>query len=282
MDLNVEKIKKITINPIDWKGNPPIGNLPCIITPKTNKDYTNTQPAPFGKPRPLKQPRLGRVIADNNAYKTTNSYYQTILKRIFDYPAATIVNSDINNETNYETMIEEDEMNNDEIDCYFYSNVPYTVDYKPIENITQTPIPLTCSPSFCCNEQRKAIRRVNGANTNIKQNYYLTTQEYLQKRCLTYEQNSYDFYYKNDKKYVFQCRGTTNGNCKEAYYNPSNQLFPVEGAVTNNNYINKLKSVTIAFDNTNSSRLINPYYQKGVVPINDVPQLFHQPCIPGN
>jgi hypothetical protein len=99
---------------------------------------------------------------------------------------------------------------------------------------------------------------------------------------LTFEQNSYDFYYRNDKKYVFQCRGNTNGNCKEAYYNPSNQLFPVEGAVTNNNYINKLKSDTIALDNTNGMRLINPYYQKGNVLIDNVPQLFQQPCIPGN
>ena len=270
MDLNVEKIKKITNNPIDWKGKPPIGNVPSIITPKTNKDYTNTQPAPFGKPRPLKQRRLGRVVADNNAYKTTNSYYQKILERVFDYPAANIVNSN--------EIINEEE----EIDCYFYSNIPYTVDYKPIVNITQTPIPLTCSPSLCCNEERKAIRRVVGANTNIKDNYYLTTQEYLQRRCLTYEQNSYDFYKKIDKKYVFQCRGNTNGNCKEAYYNPSNQWFPVEGAVTNNNYINKLKSVTIALDNTNTTRLMNPYYQKGNVIIDDAPQLFQQPCIRGN
>lgn len=261
MDLNVLQIKKPTINPIDWKGNPPKGNVPCIITPKTNKDYTNTQPAPFGKPRPLKQPRLGRVVADNNAYKTTNNYYQKILERILDYPAATIVNSKVINEPD----IEEAEINNDEIDCYFYSKVPYTVDYKPIENITQTPIPLTCSPSFCCNEQRKAIRRVVGANTNIKENYYLTTQEYLQRRCLTYEQNSYDFYYKNDKKYVFQCRGNANGNCKEAFYNPSNQLFPVEGAVTNSNYTNKLKSDTIALDNTDSMKL-----------------MYQQPCIHGN
>jgi hypothetical protein len=261
MDLYVEKIKKITINPIDWKGNPPKGNLPCIITPKTNKDYTNTQPAAFGKPRPLKQPRLGRVIADNNAYKTTNSYYQKILERVFDFPSATIVNSSINNTDNED----------DEIDCYLYSNIPYTIDYKPIENITQTPIPTTCSPALCCNEERKAIRRVVGANTNIKENYSLTTQEYLQRKCLTYEQNSYDFYYKNDKKYVFQCRGNANGKCKEAYYNPSNQLFPVEGAVTNSSYTNKLKSDTIALDNTDDMKLM---YQEPCLP--------KPPCVRGN
>jgi hypothetical protein len=265
MDLNVIKLKKPIINPIDWKGTWVKGNVPCIITPKTNKDYTNTQPAPFGKPRPLKQPRLGRVVADNNAYKTTNNYYQRILERIMDYPSATIVKSNVNSEYVYEMDNGIEDINNDEIDCYFYSKVPYTVDYNPIKNITQTPIPLTCNPSFCCNEQKKAIRRVVGANTNIKENYYLTTQEYLQRRCLTYDQNSYDFYYKNNKKYVFQCRGNTNGNCKEAYYNPSNQLFPVEGAVTNSSYTNKLKSDTIASDNTDSMKL-----------------MYQQPCINGN
>lgn len=257
MDLNVEKIKKITTNPVHWKGFPPKGNLPCIITPKTNKDYTNTQPAPFGKPRPMKHHRLGRVVENNNAYKTTNSYYQKILQKIMDIPSATVVEPKVEDTHPQEKA----ETISNEIDCYFYSNVPYTVDYKPIVNITQTPVPETCAPTFCCNEQRKAIRRVVGANTNVKENYYLTTQEYLQKRCLTYEQNSFDFYYKGDKKYVFQCRNTPNttgfeGVCKQAYYNPSNQLFPVEGAVPNSNYTNKLKSDTIALDHTDSMKMM--------------------------
>jgi len=228
MELNIEKIKKITNKPIHWKGIQTHGNIPSIIIPKTNKDYTNNQPAPFGKPRPLKQPRLGRVISNNNAYKTTNNYYQKILERILDFPAASIT-TDVGKDL--------DEINTD---------VPYTVDYTPIENITQTPIPATCSPTFCCNDQIKAIRRVVGANTNIKDNYSLTTQEYLQRRCLTYQQNSYDFYNKNHKNYVFRCRDSENGTCKEAFYNPSNQLFPVDGAVTNSNYTNKLKYNTVS------------------------------------
>ena len=246
MDLYVEKIKKITINPIITKGDYPKGNVPRIITPRTNKDYTNTQPAPFGKPRPLKQPRVGRVIADTNTYKTTNSYYQQILERFINIPSATVVNSD---------------NNNDEIECYVYSSIPYTVDYKPNENITQTPIPITCNPTFCCNDERKAIRRVIGANTNIKENYSLTTREYLQRKCLTYEQNSYDFYYKDGKKYVFQCRGGKSGNCKEVFYNPSNQIFPLEGAVTNSNYTNKLKSDAITLDNIDGNSIYQPYHK---------------------
>jgi len=267
MDLNVRQLQKIINNPVVWKGPPPydfpVGNVPCIITPKTNKDYTNTQPAPFGKPRPLKQHRLGRVVEDNNAYKTTNSYYQTILQRIMDAPAATIVNgriggnrsgslsgavSDVIVNQDVNEIVHNNETNTQgsQTNCYTYSKIPYIVDYKPIINETQTPNATTTTKLFCCNEERKAIRMVNGANTNVKQNYYLTTKEYLQKRCLTYPQNSYDFYYKNNKTYVYQCRGNTNSTCKQAFYNPNNQLFPVEGSVRNSAYINKLKSATIS------------------------------------
>ena len=256
--MNVKQIQKIVNNPVIWKGSPPydfpVGNVPSIITPKTNKDYTNTQPAPFGKPRPLKHHRLGRVVEDNNSYKTTNSYYQTILQKIMDAPAATIVDGRIGDNKSGNIIgdisIDLDNSTNthhgSQTDCYTYSKIPYIVDYKPIINETQTPNARTTTKLFCCNEERKAIRMVNGANTNVKQNYYLTTKEYLQKRCITYPQNSYDFYYKNNKTYVYQCRGNTNSTCKQAFYNPNNQLFPVEGSVRNSAYINKLKSATIS------------------------------------
>ena len=250
MELKVKQIKKIINDPTIWKGSPPydfpIGNVPTIITPKTNKDYTNTQPAPFGKPRPLKQNRLGRVIENNNAYKTTNSYYQMILQKIMDNPGSTVVEPRNNNLQPR--------------DCYYYSSVPYIVDYKPIINETQTPNKTTTTKKFCCNEERKALRRVVGANTNVKENYYLSSSEYLQRRCLTYTQNSYDFYYKNDNTYVYQCRGNANSNCKQAYYNPSNQLFPVEGAVKN---LNKLKSETISSNVVDDSKQM---YQPPQVP----------------
>ena len=248
MELNVKQIKKIINNPTMWKPPPPYefptGNVPCIITPKTNKDYTNNQPAPFGKPRPLKQHRLGRVVEDTNAYKTTNSYYQLILQKIMDAPAASVVES--NRQHTGQNIQNNNNLSETRADCYNYSNIPYVVDYKPIVNETMTPNATTTTKLFCCNEERKAIRRVVGANTNVKENYYLTTKEYLQKRCLTYPQNSYDFYYKNNKTYVYQCRGNGNTNCKQVYYNPNNQVFPVEGSVKNSTYINKLKSVTIS------------------------------------
>lgn len=249
MELKLKQIKKIINNPTVWKGTPPyefpVGNTPTIITPKTNKDYTNTQPAPFGKPRPLKHHRLGRVMKENNAYNTTNSYYQQILQKIMDNPSSTVIEN--NEQGNVDFMYN----NNTNIvetqpECYYYSNVPYIVDYKPIVNETQTPNKTTTNKQFCCNEERKAIRRVVGANTNVKENYYLTTNEYLQKKCLTYTQNSYDFYYKNNKTYAYQCRGNLNSNCKQSFYNPNNQVFPVEGSVRNSTYLNKLKSVTIS------------------------------------
>jgi hypothetical protein len=222
MDLNIRNIKRMNEHLVEWKGDSLKGNVAHIIKPSTNKDYTNNQPAPFGKPRPLKHHRLGRNV---NNYPVSNSYYQNILQKIMNTPSATIINSEINVED--------------------FSSISYSVDYIPIINDTQNPTSKTCSPSFCCNEERKAIKRVASPNTNVKDKYCLSSREYLQKRCLTYEQNSYDFYNKDDKKYVFQCRVSTDGKCKEAFYNPSNQLFPVEGAVSNSNYTSKIKNNAI-------------------------------------
>jgi hypothetical protein len=52
---------------------------------------------------------------------------------------------------------------------------------------------LTTSNGFCCNEQRKAIRRVIPANTYLPKKYYTTLQQYRQNRCQTYEQRAFNF-----------------------------------------------------------------------------------------
>jgi hypothetical protein len=65
-----------------------------------------------------------------------------------------------------------------------YPNIPY---------LTENPEPVTTSPTFCCNEERKARRRVLPASTNLKQNYYTTHIQYLENRCKTYEQRAFNF-----------------------------------------------------------------------------------------
>ncbi len=65
-----------------------------------------------------------------------------------------------------------------------YPNIPY---------LTENPEPATTSPRFCCNEEKKARRRVLPASTNLKQNYYTTHIQYLENRCKTYEQRAFNF-----------------------------------------------------------------------------------------
>jgi hypothetical protein len=65
-----------------------------------------------------------------------------------------------------------------------YPNIPY---------LTDNPEPISTSPRFCCNEERKARRRVLPASTNLKQNYYTTHIQYMENRCKTYEQRAFNF-----------------------------------------------------------------------------------------
>jgi hypothetical protein len=59
--------------------------------------------------------------------------------------------------------------------------------------LTDNPEPVTEQPRFCCNEERKAKRRVIYASTNLKKNYYTTLEQYRENRCQTYEQRAFNF-----------------------------------------------------------------------------------------
>jgi hypothetical protein len=66
--------------------------------------------------------------------------------------------------------------------------------YKPIASLTETPQINVTNPLLCCNQQRKARRRVLPANTNLPKNYFQTTGMYLYNRCQTFEQRQFNFY----------------------------------------------------------------------------------------
>jgi hypothetical protein len=59
--------------------------------------------------------------------------------------------------------------------------------------LTEKPQPNVTNPLLCCNQQRKARKRVLGANTNVKKNYYQTTDMYLYNRCQTFRQRQFNF-----------------------------------------------------------------------------------------
>jgi hypothetical protein len=59
--------------------------------------------------------------------------------------------------------------------------------------LTEKPQANVTNPLLCCNQQRKARQRVLGANTNVKKNYYQTTDMYLYNRCQTFQQRQFNF-----------------------------------------------------------------------------------------
>jgi hypothetical protein len=201
---------------ITWKGTglsqTPVGITAGTIRPLTNLDYGNNAVygSPFdvyvdgkfvrrgisgfwGKARPIKHARKGAIprvavegatsygdyiqIDRNLNREVKSSTPGTLVKQMIDNPGSYSVkqNTLLNLPTNCQGIC---------VSANLYPNIPY---------LTENPEPSTTSPMFCCNEERKARRRVLPASTNLKQNYYTTHIQYLENRCKTYEQRAFNF-----------------------------------------------------------------------------------------
>ena len=79
-------------------------------------------------------------------------------------------------------------------DCKTCQGFGIVSDYYPNKKyLTNNPEPVTQTPTFCCNEERKAKRRVIYATTKLKKNYYTTHEQYMENRCQTYQQRAFNF-----------------------------------------------------------------------------------------
>jgi hypothetical protein len=85
------------------------------------------------------------------------------------------------------------EISNIDEECKTCQGVGGVSGWYPINNLTEKPEPIVTNPLLCCNQQRKARKRVLGANTNVKKNYYQTTDMYLYNRCQTFQQRQFNF-----------------------------------------------------------------------------------------
>lgn len=177
----------------------PVGVTAGNIRPLTNNDPANDYPAPFGKPRPLKQYRKGafpRITIEPGLYYNSearpadiqlnvnrvvaSSTGGSLVKQMIDNPGSFIVKQ------NTIKSPDNDTGNCDGI-CIvsdIYPNYTYT---------TNNPNPITISPPLCCNPEKKARRRVLPANTNLPKNYYTTLEQYRENRCQTYQQRIFNF-----------------------------------------------------------------------------------------
>lgn len=247
-----------------WKPmNTPQGVMPGSIRPLYNKDYSNTTVYKHGATRPLHTVwRKGNNIANQSF--VNSSIPHTAIRQTIDAPAL------------FTTVSNPSSFTND--------GLPLCVsDMIPDSDLTNNPKPVTCSPTFCCNQEKKARRMSLAANTVKKDNYFTNTNQYLYKRNKTFSQNSFHFLIKPDTtttppphvgnlqnnykpggpistldNYTYN----TNSHCilgvkddsvctKKTIYHPNNYTFAQQGPVTDRTYnlnliLNTLASTTPA------------------------------------
>ena len=295
---------------VSWKGtgvnSNPVGTAPGHIRPLTNNDPGNVFQTGFGLPRPIKHFRKGRVIPPHaitgvpnlNGVDPHNGETQIsinenalinyninrfvksskgtslgggfggsgLLNDMQDKPGAFIVKQNPLNET--------DGVNQLNADCTTCEGVGIVANYYPNKTfLEENPEPNTQNAILCCNDEIKAKRRVIYASTNLSKKYYTTTKQYLQNRCKTFEQKSYNFVSDNsdDKDYVKpggpeSLSNTYVGNClcpsvytnqvgcKLTVYKPNNYQYAKQGAVSSSTRNLKLNVDTIS---TNSASIQN-------------------------
>lgn len=196
---------------VTWKGhginNFPVGSASGHIRPLTNKDPGNIFQTGFGLPRPIKHFRKGRIIMSppvNNvenineanlieyninrfvksSKSTTLGGYSGLINDMIDKPGAYIVK---------QNTVYDDTLKNM---CENCNSIGVVVNYQPNTFYSvETPNLTTTNKILCCNQEQKAKRRSLYASTNLKKNYYTTSKQYLQNRCKTYEQKSFNFMY---------------------------------------------------------------------------------------
>lgn len=186
-----------------WKGkgiySNPVGVTAGNIRPLTNNDPANSAPAPFGKPRPLKHYRRGINVsipvltADPNNPKEVIEIQYYANRSVKSAVQDKMVQQMLDNPGRYTVKENNLASNGNPNDCNTCKGAGIVSDWYPINNLTEKPQPNVTNPLLCCSQQRKAKRRVIYASTNLKKNYYTTTEQYLYNRCQTFDQRSFNF-----------------------------------------------------------------------------------------
>ena len=208
----------------------PIGIAPSNIRPLTNLDSGNVflsgnfESRVFGKgrrfiPRPIKHYRKGRVIpsqpirpvnpeSNENRMEVDLINYNMeryvkssecqsnlsggagggggLIGALFEKPGGFIVKENKVTELSNEIKLNKD--------CKTCKGTGIIVNYSPNNAyLTNNPQARSQTPKFCCNEEYKAKRRVVSANTNLPRWYNNSNKQYLQNRCKTFTQKSFNF-----------------------------------------------------------------------------------------
>ena len=206
-----------------WKGkgvfSNPVGVTATHIRPLTNNDPGNVFPTGFGLPRPIKHFRKGTVIpvyvpppanSDNKIqraeqlqidYNVNRAVKSSIgsslgggsggsglISQMIDGPGQFIVK-----DNQVRTTVDLNNVSKIDDDCKTCNGIGLVSSWYPINNLSEKPQINVTNPLLCCNQQRKARQRVLPTSTNVKKNYYQTTDMYLYNRCQTFVQREFNF-----------------------------------------------------------------------------------------
>jgi len=176
--------KKSGARPMKWqyrKGTTTQPTIEKIITTPSSS-YINTDGHPVYLPE--------HSYYDVN-HISNNERTGTLIGQTIDRPGQFSVKQNVIGE------IDENQQAN--IDCQKCKGVGLVADYYPQKYLTDNPNPLgkpnenvECA-SLCCNQERKALKMVLPANTNLPKTYFTTLQQYRQNRCQTYDQRAFNF-----------------------------------------------------------------------------------------
>lgn len=174
-----------------WKGSGPyknpIGTTSTNIRPLTNNDIGNVFPTGFGLPRPIKHYRKGTVSKVSTDDINDESIKYNLNRNVKSSFGSSLLVSQLIDNPGSTTIKETQNV------CDTCDGINIVSSWYPIDNLTEKPQSNVTNSVLCCNQERKAKRRVMGANTNIKKNYFQTNYMYLYNRCQTFQQRQFNF-----------------------------------------------------------------------------------------
>jgi hypothetical protein len=138
------------------------------VYPQKNNDPRNNAPYKIARnARPLKHYRKGTLAPPGITVTSSKNLISTLM----DKPAAYMARTD--------TCIRE--------------NSQIITNVGGPNDLTFNPEPATQSQTLCCNAERKSKQMVLPTSTNLKDNYYASSSQYLRNRCQTYDQKAFNF-----------------------------------------------------------------------------------------
>lgn len=157
------------------------------VYPQKNNDPRNNAPYKIaGNARPVKHYRKGTLAPPG----ITVTSSKNLISATMDKPGAYMARTD--------TCI--------------HKNSQIITNVGGPNDLTFNPTPVTQTQTLCCNAERKSKQMVLPTSTNLKDNYYVSSSQYLRNRCNTYDQKAFNFVSTNfnqaaltNNKYVADC-----------------------------------------------------------------------------